>query len=260
MKRRSVSILTVLSALALGAFCTPPARAQSTEVKEKPPMYSYVGQWNIPRAKWADMQELIAVDQPILEKALANGTLVAYGNDMNLVHTPDGATHDDWWSSMSMAGILDVLDQFFKARTPTNPALASATKHWDNIFVSRYYNWHSGAVRDGYTHGSSYNLKPDAPPNALETLSKYILVPFFEKLLADGTIVEYEIDTEVIHTESPNTFWIYYITTNAEGLDKANAALREGLRANPLEGPTFGSMVDMTPHRDALVRTNATYK
>ena len=111
-----------------------------------------------------------------------------------------------------------------------------------------------------YTHGASYKLKPNAPDDAVETLSKNLFVPFFEKLLADGTIHEYEIDTEAIHTEAPGTFWIFYLAANGEGLDKVNAALLETLKSNPLRGPAFNSMVDFTVHRDNLVRTSATYK
>jgi len=231
-----------------------------SEVKEKPPMYSYVANWNIPRAQWADMEKSNATSQALLEKALANGSIVGYGNDLNLVHRPDGSTHDEWWSAMSLAGILNVLDQIYKSGNPTSPALASATKHWDNIFVSRFYNWHAGSWKDAYTHGSSYKLKPDAPEDAIETLSKNMIVPALEKMLADGTIHEYEVDTEAIHTEAPGTFWVYYIAANAEGLDKVNAAIREALKSSPLAGPAFSSMVDYTPHRDDLVRTTATYK
>jgi hypothetical protein len=260
MNRKMWGVLAGVCALALAAVSAAPASAQMSEAKEKPPMYSYVSLWNIPRAQWAEMEKANAADQKILEKAIASGTIVGYGNDVNLVHRSDGFTHDDWWSAMSMAGLLNVLDQFYKSGTPTSPVLASATKHADAIYVSRFYNWHSGSWKDAYTHGGSYKLKPDAPDDAVETLSKNLLVPFFEKLLADGTIHEYEIDTEAIHTEAPGTFWIFYIATNAEGLDKVNAALRETLKANPLGGPAFGSMVDFTPHRDDLVRTNATYK
>ena len=81
-----------------------------------------------------------------------------------------------------------------------------------------------------------------------------------EKLLADGTIFEYEVDVQAIHTEDPNEFYIDYLTASADGLDKFNAALSAALKNNPLIGPAFSSMVDFTPHRDALVRTNATYK
>jgi hypothetical protein len=237
-----------------------PAAAQTSEVKEKPPMYTYVGNWAIPRAQWAEMAKNTASDQATLEKAMAAGTIVGYGNDVNLVHQADGETHDDWWSAMSMAGVLNVLDTFYKAGGATSPVLANATKHNDNIFVSRYYNWHSGAYKDVYTHGSSYKLKADVPDDAVDTLSKSLVVPMMEKLLANGTIHEYEVDTEAIHTEAPGTFWIFYIAANAEGLDKVNATLRETLKTNPLGGPAFGSMVDFTPHRDYLARTNATYK
>jgi hypothetical protein len=53
---------------------------------------------------------------------------------------------------------------------------------------------------------------------------------------------------------------VVYIAANGEGLDKANLALREALKTNPLISPTFGSMVDFTAHRDYLARTTATYK
>ena len=44
-------VLAVLCALVMVAVCAAPAVAQ-TDVKEKPPMYSYVGNWAIPRAQW----------------------------------------------------------------------------------------------------------------------------------------------------------------------------------------------------------------
>ncbi len=253
-------VLAGLCALVMAAVWAGPARAQTSEVKEKPPMYSYVGLWNIPRAQWAEMAKASAADQKILDQAIANGTIVGYGSDVNLVHQPDAPTHDDWWSAMSMAGVLNVLDQFYKSGGTTSPVLASATKHWDNIFVSRYYNWHAGSWKDAYTHGSSYKLKPGAPDDAVATLSKNMIGPMMEKMLADGTIHEYEIDTEAIHTEAPGTFWIFYLAANAEGLDKVNAAIREALKSHPLNGPAFESMVDFSEHRDYLDRTSATYK
>jgi hypothetical protein len=246
--------------LAMAALWAVPAVAQMAEVKEKPPMYSYVGFWNVPRAQWAEMVKADEADAPTLDKAMAGGTIVAYGNDVNLVHQPDGPTHDDWWSSMSMAGLLNVLNQFYSNGSSTSPVLESATKHWDSIYVSRYYNWHSGSWKGVYTHGASYKLKPDADDDAVEMLSKNLLVPLLEKQLANGNIHEYEIDTEAIHTEAPGTFWIFYIAANAEALDKVSAAVRDSLKANPLGGSAFNSVIDFTAHRDYLARTNATYK
>jgi hypothetical protein len=229
-------------------------------MKDKAPMYCYVGLWAIPRAQWADMEKADAADMDVLQKALAGGSLVGYGFDTNLVHQPDGSTHDSWWCSMSMAGIMGVLDTFYTNGGSTTPVLAGATKHWDEILVSRYYNWHSGTVKNGYSHGSVYKLKADAPDEAVETLAKSAIVPMMEKMLANGTIAEYEIDQEAIHTDNPGMFFIFYLAPNAEGLDKMNAALRDTLKSNPLIGPSFDSMVDFTVHRDYLDRTTATYK
>ena len=260
MNMKPIRTLAYLGAILMTACFALPVRAQTATVKEKPPMYSYVGNWNIPRAQWAEMDKSVAADQKILEQAVANGTLIGFGNDRNLVHQPDGYTHDDWWSSMSMAGLLNVLDQFQKSGSSVSTVLSSATKHGDGIYVSRYYNWRPGTVKDAYTHIAYYRLRPDAPSDALDTLSKTLFVPLFEKLLADGTILEYEIDTEAIHTEAPGAFSLVYISRTAEGLDKATAARLEMQRANPLGGPAFGNMVDYTVHRDYLSRTNATYK
>src|SRR5882724_5146178 len=259
MNRKLSGIFAVGCALAMVAAAAAVASAQD-EPKEKPPMYSYVGFWNIPRAQWAEMDKNTALDQKILDKALADGTIVAYGNDLNLVHTAEGATHDDWWSAMSMAAMLNVLDKFYKSGRPTSPVLASATKHTDGIFVSRHYNWRSGTYKGAYTCVGYYKLKTDAPEHAIETLSKTFIVPLLEKLLADGSIVEYEIDTEAVHTEGPGAFWIDVISPNAEGLDKLNAALLDRVKTNPLAGQAFDSMIDSSAHRDSLSTSTVTYK
>lgn len=258
--KRWSGVASVLVLAAAAAVSAPPASAQTTEAKEKPPMYSYVANWSIPRGQWSEMAKSDAADEKLMEKAFASGTIVAYGNDMSLIHQPDQSTHDGWWSAMSLAGVLNVLDQAYTSGSATTPVLGTATKHWDSLYVSRYYNWHSGSWKGVYTHAASYTLKADAPGDAVEKLTKNIIAPLMDKLLADGTIHEWEVDTEAIHTTNPNTFWLFYITANAEGLDKVNAALTDTLKANPLDGPAFASMVDFSTHRDELARTNATYK
>jgi hypothetical protein len=236
------------------------ASAQSSEVKEKPPLYSYIGNWAIPRAQWADMTKANDTDRPILEKALAGGTILAYGDDLTVIHTSEGETHDQWWSATSMAGLMSVLEQFHANGATTASVLGSATKHWDELVVSRYYNWHPGTVKNGYTHVGFYKLKADASDDAVETLAKSLVVPMLEKQLAAGVIAEYEIDTEAIHTSAPGSFLIVYVTPNADGLDKINGALQEAMKTNPLGGPAFDSMTDSAGHRDELLRSNATYK
>jgi hypothetical protein len=260
MKRRLSRVFAGACVLAMFTLWVLPVGAQMSEVKEKPPMYTYVANWTIPRAQWAEMDKSEAADQPILDKALTDGTIIGYGSDITLVHTPDGGTHDDWWSSMSMGGLIKVLDQFYKSGNSVSPVLESATKHWDGMYVSRYYHWTSGSWKDAYTYVAIYKLKPDAPDNAVDLLSKDIVAPLMEKLLADGTLHEYEIDTQALHTHDPNFFFIVYVAAHPDGLDKVDAAIDQSLKAHPLEGPTFGSMVDFSAHRDELAQSTLTYK
>jgi len=237
-----------------------PVYSQSAEVKDKPRLYTYEALWVVPRNKWTDFEKVNPADQKAMEKGLASGTLVSYGSDTAVLHDAEGATHDSWWQSMSMAGTLAVLDDLEKNGGGSTPALNSATKHWDNMWVSRFYNWHAGSWHGAYSYAAIYSLKTDAPDDAVDVLAKNLLVPLFEKLLADGTIVEYEIDEQAVHSDAPGLFVIDYIVPTADGLDKVNAAIRAAGKSSPLGGQALGSMVDFTKHRDVLTRTTATYK
>lgn len=236
------------------------AAAQTQEIKPKPPMYSYVADWQIPRANWGDMANAVAPANAIMEKAMADGTLIGYGNDTNLVHQPDAETHDTWWSSMSMAGLIKVLDEIHASGAANSPALNAATKHWDDVYVSRYYNWKSGSYKNAYTQVSMYKLKADAPDDALDNLAQHLVVPVLEKLLADGTILEYEIDTRAIHTEAPGMFAIVSITPTPEGIDTIDAAIRQAVKDHPLGVQAFDSDTDSSAHRDELDKSDGTYK
>jgi len=258
MQSKFTTIFSGLCAMGAIGMGATPLHAQSTEVKEKPAMYSYVANWQIPRAKWADFEKPSPASDKLLSQAISSGTLVGYGADKIEVHSAEGPTHDSFWSAMSMAAVLDVLDSLGKG--PPDPLLQTATKHWDGIYVSHFYNWKSGTYKDAYSHTAYYKLKDSAPDDEVETVSKNFVVPLMEKLLADGSIIEYEVDEEAIHTESPAGFWIDYITPNSAGLDKVSAALGEALKGNTFAGPAFGAVTEGADHRDYLSRSNVTYK
>jgi hypothetical protein len=216
------------AALVLAAAWTT-AAAQLVKVEAKPPMYTIVSSGSQPRA-------------PLPEPDKA---LVGYGTDETLLHQPDGNTHDVWWSAASMGAVLNALEK---------------AQQIDGIYVSRFYNWHAGAWHGAYTQTTSFPLNDGAPDDAVALVSKTIFVPLFEKLLADGTLIEYQIDVQAEHTEAPNTFWIRCIAAKAEGLDKLNDAIAAAFNANPLFGPTFSSAVNFAVHRDYLYRTDVSYR
>jgi len=252
--------LAVVCAVAFSVFCGMPASAQMQEVKEKPPLYNYVAYWTIPRQQWADEAKTVAAEQKLMEKAVSDGQLVGYGDDFTLVHTVDGSTHDTWFSSMSLAGLFNTLDSVYKSGIAVGTVQSNATRHWDQVLVSRYYNWHPGTYKDVYSYALAFTLKPTAPSDAVDIIAKGFFVPMLEKLLADGTIHEYEIDTESVHTDAPGIFVVDYIAANAEALDKAHAATENAIKSNPLGTQAISLMIDWSSHRDYLLRTNATYK
>jgi hypothetical protein len=249
-----------LCAVALTTMWSVGSWAQAQEVKQKPPMYTYIANWEIPRAHWPEMAKAADLDKAVLDKAVADGTLVGYGNDENLVHTAGEFTHDDWWSSTSIAGLMKVLDQISGAGGASRSVLESATKHWDEIVVSHYYNWKPGAYKNGYVQVAIYTLKPNAPDDAVEELSKSFIVPLLEKQLADGTIVEYEIDVQAVHTNAPGTFAIVWVSPQADGIDKVGAAIRATREGEALSNAAFLSMVDLKSHRDELNKGNGVFK
>ena len=256
-------LLLGLAGLAVLGMTATLAGAQTGVVKERPLLYKYASYWTFPRSHWGDVdKENATSNQEILAPALADGTLVGYGDDENQVHSSEGFTHDNWWQANSIAGLMKVLEAFHKGSGSSSPLLVSSTKHWDQIYISRFYNWKAGSWKGAYGYAGTYKLKPDAPDadDAVRTLSSFY-VPVFEKMLADGTIVEYEIDREMVHTtDSRAQLHFSFVMPSAAGLDKFRAALGAALDENSLIGPAFGSMmVNFTPQND-WVRVNATYK
>lgn len=259
MSKTKWGMLAGLCVMAAGALICAPASAQTEAVKAKAPMYSYVSNWQIPRAHWAEMKTDPA-EKAIMEKALADGTLVGYGSDQNMVHTPDGWTHDNWFSSMSQGGIFSVLKQLYASGTATTSVLETATQHYDLLLMSRYYNWRAGSYKDGFVVVSMYKLKKNAPDNAMEVIGGEIVAPLLDKLLADGTVEQYELDTMAIHTAAPGSFWIVTVVKDPANLDKVDDAIRAAIKAHPIQGVAFDELVDSSAHRDELGMGDGTFK
>jgi len=260
MKRRKWSIFACLGVSVLSAFWVMSTGAQQQALKAKPPMYTYIANWQIPRAHWAEMKNPATTEDSMLDKAMSDGTIVGYGSDENLVHTADGWTHDSWFSAMSMAGLVKVLDNYYASEDSTPSVLQSSTKHWDEVLVSRYYNWHSGSYKNAVLSVSMYKVKADAPAHALDAVSGEIVAPLLEKLVADGTLLEYEIDTQAVHTSAPGTFAIVYLTADPASLDKVDDAIRASIKAHPIEGAAFDAITDISAHRDEMALGSGKYK
>jgi hypothetical protein len=242
--------MVIVAGLAVLGMTATLAGAQ-TEVKEKPQLYTYVWYWTFPRTHWGDAdQDNATGNQKILAPALAEGTLVGYGDDEE--QSAEGFTREIWWQANSIAGLMKVLQAFHMGGGSSSPPLARSTKHSDQVFVSQFYNRKTGSWKGAYGYTSTYEFKPDARDDTLRRLTS-LLVPLFERLLADGTIVEYEIDRESVHNTASRP-QLVFLTPSAEHLDKLNAAVDAAIDENPLIGFALASTTVK------WVRVNATYK
>jgi hypothetical protein len=255
MRIRSTCGLLLLCMLSLVPLSAPRAAAQSQSA-EKPVMYTYVSEWTIPRAMWADYQKIEATDNDAMKKAVADGSLLSFGSFAVLNHQEGAPTHGSWFAASSMANLLKVLEGLRTAPAAVAPPLAAA-KHWDYIVESRNYNFHSGTFTNGYLRVGSWRAKEgSSDPDG--KIMKATMGALLEKLLADGALHGYSIDEETVHSEDPGAFFVVIIANGPEGIDKFNAALDEAEKSNPAGWAGFGSTIDPKGHRDTLARVTTT--
>ncbi len=249
MRRSLTGFLFVVCTLAIVMLGAATAWTQSMS-QEKPVLYTYVSEWTVPRAMWADYQKLEASGTDAQNKLVADGTLVAFGSFSVLNHQEGQPTHGSWFSAYSMANLMKVLQGFRSAPDATGPVY-SASKHWDYIFESRNYNAHSGSFKNGYLRVGRWKYKAGAS-DPDDKIMKATMVAILEKLLADGALHAYQIDEENIHSSDPDGFYVAIIANGAEGIDKFNAAIDDSEKKNPAGMAGFESLLDTQGHRDTL--------
>lgn len=229
----------------------PGAKGQSMAA-EKPAVYTYVSEWAVPRAMWADFKKEDDVDVESMKKAMAEGTIVSYGTFAVLNHQEGAPTHGSWFTATSMANLMKFLEGLRSAPGATAPVLA-ASKHWDYILSSTEHNGHAGTFTNGYLRVARWPSK--AGGNDPEgKIQRATMVGILEKLLADGALHSYTIDEEVVHSDDPGTTFVVFVANGAEGLDKFNAALAEMRKNNPVGLAAYGTLIDAHGHRDTLAR------
>jgi hypothetical protein len=256
MRERMAGVCIAICTCLVGLVMMNVEATLAQTAAEKPPMYTYVAEWTVPRAMWADYDKQEVAGNDAMKKLVADGTLVSYGNFAVLNHQEGAPTHGSWFSASSMTNLMKVLEGLRSANTATSPVFA-ASKHWDYILSSRDYNAHSGTFTNGYLRVATWMGKAGTSDPG-EKIRKASIVALLEKLLADGALHAYTIDEETVHSMERNAFFVVMITNGAEGLDKFDAALEEMNKNNPTALAAFGSLIDEHGHRDVLARVSTT--
>ncbi len=254
MRTRVVGV--IVTGLCAATFCwlaVLPASAQSAAT-EKPAVYTYVSEWAVPRAMWADYKKEDDADIEAMKKALADGTIISYGSFSVLNHQEGSPTHGSWFAATSMANLMKVLEGLRASPGATAPVLA-ASKHWDYIMASTEHNGHAGTFANGYLRVARWPARAGgSDPEG--KIQRATMVAMLEKLLADGALHSYTIDEEVVHSADPGTTYVVFVANGAEGLDKFNAAVNDMRKSNPVALAAYQSLVDSRGHWDMLARVN----
>lgn len=124
MQKITIGILCILICIVVVA----PLHAQMAD-QGKQPVYTYVAQWAVPRAQWADMVKVDEADRPVLDKLVADGTLVGYGAYTNLIHQEGEPTHGTWFSAKSEGNLLKALEAIYAQPGLVTAPVQANSKH-----------------------------------------------------------------------------------------------------------------------------------
>ena len=214
MKKRTAGLLVIVLAVMLVPAALP-------QMEPTPTVYTFVSQFQVPRANWAayseDSEKTIV---PILEKLTGDGTILSWSTFEQIVHTTDGYTHGAAWSATSISGLMKVLDEVRKAGP--RPGQIAATKHEDYLMQTRMY--HAGSGTPTYLRVVCSNAKADKP-EGYSTMLKKLLVPTFDEQIKQGVATYYGVDEQYVNTGAPSTRCVVIIYFNVEGMDKWAAVI-----------------------------------
>ena len=244
MKKRIAGLLVIVLAVMLVPTALP-------QMEPTPTVYTYVSQFQVPRANWAayseDTEKSVV---PIVEKLTADGTILSWSTFEQIVHTPEGYTHGAAWSSNTISGLMKVLDEVRK--NGPRPGQIAATKHEDYLMQTSMYRVGSGTP--AYLRVVCSNAKADKPGDYTATLKK-LLVPTFEEQVKKGVATYYGVDEQYVNTSAPSTRCVVITYPNAEGMDKWAAAISATMsKWSPAERAEFAGSTVLDSRRDIMAR------
>ena len=207
--------IVILVVLMLAVSGAPIALSQMEQAQ--PEVYTFVSQFQVPRANWAQYSENTEKSfVPIADKMVADGTILSYSTFESIVHTPEGYTHGAAWSSTSIAGLTKVLDELRKASP--QPGQVAATKHEDYLMQTTMYKA-GGTGTPEYLRVVCQNAKPDKPEGYAAAVKKY-LWPMVEEQFKKGVVNYVGLDSQYVNNGPPSMQCLVINYPNAESMDK----------------------------------------
>jgi hypothetical protein len=232
-------------------------RAVAQPAAATPTTYTYVAEWQIPRAQWAAFaDDFEKSSRPALEKLAASGAIVGWGAYEVIVHTEKGPTHGVWWLATSAAGLEQARLELLKSGSPAS--LNAATSHHDLYLRSITGNGKPASGTGGYLSVASFLLKPGKSTEWRQVFDKFFK-PVLDDQVAKGVLLGYSIDQENVHTESPLWRHLAMVLPNIEAEDKMSSAMETAVaQLSPadrvLASTSNEYLYETAAHRDLFAR------
>ncbi len=253
-------ILGLLVVMVLAVVIAIPTALPQTE-QAKPVVYTYVSQFQVPRANWAQYAEdTEKTFVPIAEKGLADGTITSWSTFETLVHTPEGYTHGSAWSSTSIAGLTKVLDELRK--NGPRPGQIAATKHEDYLMQTTMYQMGSGSAGGtGYLRVVCQMTKAGKADDYTAALKKYLWTTF-EEQVKKGVATYVGLDSQYVNNSGPSLRCLVITYPNADSMDKWATAINTTLgKMSQTDRDVLSGAVVSDSRRDFMARiTHAGHK
>jgi hypothetical protein len=241
-------------------------------------------EYSVNPGKEAQFMELVkTVGQPVRDKLLAEGVVLAWGVETPLLRVPGNSTHAIWYAVADWAGIEKV-DKAMAAQIAKldaegeKPATGKKGSAPSGSVTARLREIVDiGKTHDYVTRDIVFGIGSNMPKDILPfTRYNFVKVkagkgteyrkawekynkPILDKLIADGTILVYGLGVEEVRTDGDFTHYTWFDTKDLAGMDKVRAAFiadREHRSQEEQDALTalFTSLLDVDASRQSVER------
>ncbi len=241
MKKRLFFCLFAMLLSCISSF------AQQAQPQMQPLTFWY--EYAVNPGKEDDFMDLVkTVGQPVRDKLMAEGVVMAWGVDTPLLRVPGNATHVIWYAVNDYAGVEKV-DTAMRAQIAKlndeaakpgstkkgqKPAASVTARLGEVADMTKVHDYLTRDLVIGFSPSSAsgslpftrYNfvkVKPGKGADFRKAWEKYNK-PVFEKLAADGVIIAYGLSVEDIRTDGDFTHYAWYAVKDLASFDKVRAA------------------------------------
>jgi len=206
------------------------------------------------------MEKADAEDKALFDSLVADGTLLGYGMFENRIHSDGGYTHGSWFQAASVGNIFKALERIYAQPGAVTTPVQAASKHLDYLMIANIHGTKPFTNSTGYLRVIGAQVKPGMEDEFTAAYRRY-LVPVYDKLLAEGTIINYQLDWEYNIENAPGRFFSAVTLRDAEALDEARMAFGELFENNPAAWGALARTVVPNTRNDFLARvSNMTHK